>query len=130
AAYQGSFGQTKGVNWAKFAGVLNEPEFHEVHDHIGGMRKAGRGRARMATSLARTKAGYKHKGGNTAQDEFNQQQQDELRKQSELIAEQQKEIDELKAPKVEDPGGELPPSSAEASGEGDVVEPDVTPEGW
>jgi hypothetical protein len=83
----GSFGQTRGSHWAKFAGVLNEPEFHQIHDEISGMRKAGR--AGMARSLGRTKAGYKHKGGDTRRDE-------ELRKQSELIADQQNEIDELK----------------------------------
>ncbi|MHA2066199.1 MAG: hypothetical protein ACXABY_17645, partial [Candidatus Thorarchaeota archaeon] len=127
AAYQGSFGQTKGVNWAKFAGVLNEPEFHEVHDHIGGMRKAGR--AGMARSLGRTKAGYKHKGGNTAQRERDARSEADLVELRATVEAQNAKIleleDQIPEPDiVTSPGEPAPPGDGEPIGqldEGNLV---------
>ena len=43
------------------------------------------------SSMARTKAGYKHKGGDTQADE-------RFRQQAELIADQQNQIEELQKP--------------------------------
>ena len=83
APHEGSFGQAQGSRWAKFAGVLNDSNFLSGAQEGRKQVRLAAGKARMATSLARTKAGYKHKGGNTAQreqDEAFKVETDQLRK--------------------------------------------------
>lgn len=91
AAHMGSFGQTLSSKWAKHMGVLKDDDFlTQIGEGRKQVRKA-MGAARVATSMARTKAGYKHKGGDTQADE-------RFRQQAELIADQQNQIEELQKP--------------------------------
>ena len=101
AAHMGSFGQTLSSKWAKHMGVLKDDDFlTQIGEGRKQVRKA-MGAARVATSMARTKAGYKHKGGDTQADERFRQQDERFRQQAELIADQQNQIEELQKPAEE-----------------------------
>jgi len=105
-AHMGSFGQAQDSIWAKHAGVLADEEF--LAGAKAGRRefRASQGKALMARSLARTKAGYKHKGGDTAKDE----EMSELRK---TVEAQNEKILDLEGrlptePEITAPGGPAP----------------------
>jgi len=65
--YEGSFGQSRAVNWSNFAGVLAQDGFVDASDYISKRYKQMTGAAKTAPSLARTMMGKQHKKGMTAE---------------------------------------------------------------